>query len=156
MTSDFDFFEPPEFVTNNGTDWFPCMALKLLYKLDTYRCLTGEGFLVSKHDSALGRYLGPENESTHNVDYWGEVLAVDGFPANMDCREEANHRIQLARGCGFTGIGLYPDWHGGPGLHLDVRPTREPGDPATWGYVLEGNQYVEVTLHKALEQWRTR
>lgn len=144
---DLRFFDESEF-----GDSLHVMSLRLLVLLDAFRFRSGQPFKISPHERALARYDGDASESAHNVDCWGECLAVDGFSHGMKTQANARHRIELARALGFTGIGLYPHWQLDdsefPGLHLDCRPNAEPGAPATWGGMPKkrgrGQRYISL------------
>lgn len=142
MTLDY-FNRKTEFI-RNGTNWFPLMSKELIVKLDLLRYRWGRPIHISLNEDAIGRELGQEDSSKHNFDKWGEVLAIDVFPerigtANQDAFNA--YFFQLAKECGFRGIGYYPDWEMQKGdkffkggFHLDVRRDREMGDPASWAF----------------------
>lgn len=66
------------------------------------------------------------------------------IPRGPDMAEPAEGRrlVEVARLCGFGGIGVYRGWHPYPGMHLDVRPLKPDGAPATWARI--GNDYVAL------------
>lgn len=141
------YFKPSEF-----REWLPSMSPRLLTLLDVMRHIMGLPFQISPHPKSLGRHLGPSAQSEHNLDYWGEVLAVDGFFIGVYTRAEAEAVVAHAEKLGFTGIGVYPEWTNAEGkrqvgFHLGVRPTRDMGDPAMWGW-LGGKQ---ISISAALE-----
>lgn len=130
-------FKPEEF-----REFWPLMSHELLFKLDAFRGYLPRGWTVhiSPHPDALGRYLGPDNESQHNIDRWGEVRASDVFIRNAELEyistfEERQIAEAAARRAGFTGIGIYVDTVPGNMMHLDVRQDRGVSDPATWSRV---------------------
>lgn len=128
-------FEAEEF-----RSWSDDMSPRLITMMDVLRFMSGHPIEVSAHDMALGRELGRDAESEHNVDHWGEVLAMDGFVTGVYYREQAEGIVDLSRKIGFTGIGVYTDTRNNRGepqvmFHWGVRPTRNMGDPATWGRV---------------------
>lgn len=143
------YFKPSEF-----GDWHGVMSPRLLVLLDTFRHKWGASVKISPVDGALGRHMGKEAQSLHNVDVYGEVRAADIFPYGMDSKEDMERAIKLAKDLGFTGIGVYPAWRPSPGLHLDVRTDKRPGHPAMWGAIRSGvsgtQEYVSMKL--ALEQ----
>lgn len=147
------YFKPFEFGPSQyrTEDWWHEMCPRLLVLLDTFRFQWGRRVRISNNAVALGRKLGLDSISQHNFDRWGEVRAADCFPDGLVYREDARFAIYLARELGFTGIGLYPHWNGGVGLHLDTRRDRQPGDPALWGAVNgpKGEQQY-VSLETAL------
>ena len=128
------YFKPVEF-----GGWYPQLASELKKKLDKFRELTGEPVMISPVVGAVGRHAGPDNQSAHNIDYWGEVLAVDIFPKInglfITTLEQLEIAYKAARDAGFTGIGLYTDTKPGFMLHVDVRPTRTSDDPALWSRI---------------------
>ncbi len=127
-------FKPHEF-----RGWFDAMNPDLLERLDRFRRLLDAPVMVSPAAGALGRHLGPDSNSQHNVDVWDEVRAVDVMP-HLPI-EEMSRAFDLAVEAGFTGIGLYPDWRPQWGMHLDVRADRCIDDPALWsGLRINGRQ----------------
>jgi hypothetical protein len=102
---------------------------------------------ISLAPGAVGRNFGPDVDSQHNFDRWGEVRAVDVFVEGVDSKAQASRVLDIATSVGFTGVGVYPDWKnndGDPqvGFHLDVREVREMGVPAMWGRL--GQDYVSA------------
>jgi len=100
----------------------------------------GSAIEISASGAALGRNLGRDKLSEHNVDHWGEVLAVDCFISGVYSRQQAEGVAHEATAIGFTGIGVYSDTHNNRGeeqvmFHLGVRPNEDMGSPATWGRV---------------------
>lgn len=140
MTGQLDYFEDDEF-----QGWAPQMAAELKVKTDLFRHLWGAPVRVSPAAGAVGRHGG--GASQHNIDRWGEVLAVDLLPSGIRTREDAHRAIETARQCGFRGIGFYPHWNPSPGLHVDTRRGRKMADPALWGGVAtpEGQKYVSLS-----------
>lgn len=135
------FFEPKEF-----RGWYNRLNPRLLFVSDLFRAHWGKAVLVSPSPGALGRY-GGDSMSSHNVDRWGWLNATDFMPQGMVTRKDAERAIECAKMAGATGIGIYPFWSPYAGIHLDVRPDREPLDPATWGRVernVGNNGYVSV------------
>jgi hypothetical protein len=120
-------------------EWYGEMSPRLLTMLDILRYQIGLVIEISGNDSALGRKLPEDKESEHNINHWGEVLAVDCFVGKNTTQRDARKIISTAKAIGFTGIGVYPFWTNNKGVkqcgfHFGVRPTRKMGDPATWGY----------------------
>lgn len=120
--------------------WADEMSPRLVTMLDVLRHMCGHPVEISDNDASLGRELGQGSQSTHNVDVWGQVLAADVFVSGVHYREQVEYVVDLARQIGFTGIGVYTDTSNNRGraqamLHLDVRPTHDMGQPATWGRV---------------------
>ena len=129
------YFLPGEF--GNWLDW---MHPALLYALDAARHALNVPLKISTANGALGRHMGNAH-SMHNVDKLGYCFAADlilpvGFPLG--------DAFDLVRRAGVvSGLGIYPDWNQGPGLHLDVRHlsgwNQTPGatvkQPATWSAV---------------------
>lgn len=149
------YFKPHEF-----RGWWDRMDPALLVLLDRFRArlsvLTpdpgGVEVKVSPHPRAIGRHDGPEDDSKHNVDHWGRVLAVDVMPQLG--RQYRRNAVGIAIDTGFTGVGVYPDWEPHWGLHLDARPGREPGNPATWSgiKIWDRDEQRMVQVYRALEQ----
>lgn len=121
-------------------EWYGDMSVRLLVMLDVLRHWVGSPISISPVKGALGRNQGLNSESAHNVDRWGEVLAADVFIKGVYLRSQADAVVEAAKKIGFTGIGVYPDWVNAKGetqvgFHFDVRPTRDPNNPAAWGRV---------------------
>lgn len=133
-------------------EWAGLMSPRLIALLDVLRYRLGSAIHISLHPKSLGRRNGPDSESAHNVDYWGEVLAADFFVSGVYYREQAEAVIQELRELGFTGMGVYTGTSNNRGepqvmFHADVRPVRKMGDPAEWGRI-DGKM---TTLYKALQ-----
>jgi len=121
-------------------DWAEEMSPRLVTMLDVLRFRLGSPIEVSGSEYALGRELGRGKMSEHNIDEWGEVLAVDCFVHGVYSRAQAEAVAYEAKAIGFTGIGVYSDTHNNSGedqvmFHLGVRPNELMGSPATWGRV---------------------
>ena len=128
-------FEAEEF-----REWSEDMSARLVTMLDVLRFKLGSPIAVSASEYALGRNLGRNELSEHNVDEWGEVLAVDCFISGVYNRIQAEAVAHEAEAIGFTGIGVYSDTHNNQGqeqvmFHLGVRPNEDMGSPATWGRI---------------------
>jgi len=137
-----NYFKPIEF-----REWYDLMSPRLLTMADVYRHLMDQAIEISAHPDSLGRRLGIHSKSAHNVDYWGECLAIDCFIKGVTTQDDARQAFQLAKRIGFTGIGVYPGWTNNYGVnqvgfHLDVRPTAKMGSPSTWGRV--GGKMVDI------------
>lgn len=121
--------------------WWAWMHPALLHALDFAREVLDAPLKISATNGALGRHLQGE-KSMHNVDRLGYVMAADVIlPPSMPLRDA----YMLVKHAGVaSGIGLYPDWNQGPGLHLDVRhlsawnetKTASLRQPATWSGVM--------------------
>lgn len=137
------YFDAEEF-----REWADDMSVRLVTLLDVLRHMSGRIIEISAHADALGRELGHGDWSAHNLDRWGEVLAVDCFVSGVYYREQAEAVVDLARRIGFTGIGVYTDTRNNRGedqvmFHFDVRPYRDMGTPSTWGRVAgEGTSLI--------------
>ena len=121
-------------------EWSDDMSARLITMLDVLRFRLGRPIAISASSYALGRNLGRGKMSEHNIDHWGEVLAVDCFISGVCNRAQAEAVVYEATSIGFTGIGVYSDTHNNRGeeqvmFHLGVRPTEMMGSPATWGRV---------------------
>ena len=100
--------------------WFDVMDKELLEKLDELREKLGSPISISPAEGAVGRRLGPDRRSYHNLDYHGVVKAVDVMPAT----DNIQRAFRLAKAVGFCGIGIYVDTKPRKMLHLDVRPKQ--------------------------------
>ena len=121
-------------------EWSDDMSPRLVTMLDVLRFRLGRPIAISASEYALGRNLGRGKMSEHNIDEWGEVLAVDCFISGVYSRAQAEAVVYEAEGIGFTGIGVYSDTHNNQGddqvmFHLGVRPNEDMGSPATWGRI---------------------
>lgn len=121
------YFSPDEF-----GPWYPQVSAALLQKIDAFRERWGAPVRISPAEGAIGRHGGESSKSQHNVDYWGEVRALDVFPMvpnglggyrYMKTLEERQRAVELARAVGFVGIGVYVDTVPGNMLHVDVRES---------------------------------
>lgn len=81
-------------------------------------------------------------------------MAADILPKNLHRDDNPYKAIQAAKLSGFTGIGIYPHWtlngKTAGGLHVDIRTTHHPADPATWGGIKFEGQQTYVSLNEAL------
>jgi len=121
-------------------EWSDDMSPRLVTMLDVLRFRLGRPIEISASEYALGRNLGRNELSEHNIDEWGEVLAVDCFISGVYNRAQAESVVYEAEGIGFTGIGVYSDTDNNQGddqvmFHLGVRPNELMGSPATWGRI---------------------
>ena len=128
------------FTQEEFREWAEDMSPRLVTMLDVFRFRIGRPIAISASEYALGRNLGRGQMSEHNVDEWGEVLAVDCFIRGVYKRAQAEAVAHEAEGIGFTGIGVYSDTRNNQGqeqvmFHLGVRPNEDMGSPATWGRI---------------------
>jgi len=132
------------FISQEFRGWYWRMDSRLLALLDDFRDRLGEPVIVSPAQGALGRHLGMHSKSWHNVDVRGAVRAIDiMIPGITEMSYSvAQDLIGIAQRVGFGGIGVYPDWHPLPGMHLDVRPQRN-GIATTWARRRDG-AYMSV------------
>ena len=141
-------FNPRTEFKRDGVNWFPLMDPRWLVLADAARNTLGVAVHISGHPRALGRRMGRDAQTRHNVERWGTVQAGDVFVEGVYTREQAEHVVTVLLEVGFTGVGVYPDWTNNQGkrqvgFHADVRKA----DLSTWGYV----NGQEVSLEKALE-----
>ena len=127
-----------------GDDLERMDPLQLLY-IDEFRNRWGASCSVKD----LGRTTG---NGFHNYVKHGAVKATDLRPEGMNSSIDLRRAFDIAVDIGFTGIGLYPEWASGPGIHLDIgeRPGRGRGNPARWSarYNEKGKQIYEG-IHEA-------
>lgn len=140
------YFKPSEF----GNDW-PVIAPALKDCLDAFRADWGAPVRISPRKGALGRRLGPEEMSGHNIDRWGTVMAADVFPAGMDTPDDMARAVSCAKTAGATGVGLYTDTSPSKMMHLDVRPDRTPDNPRYWSRVEVEEDGEKVKVYQAIE-----
>lgn len=100
--------------------WYDLMDEELLLKLDELRDRLGSPISISPAEGAIGRRMGSQKRSYHNLDFHQYVKAIDVMPATDDLTKV----FRLAKAVGFGGIGIYPHWKPRHGLHLDVRPKQ--------------------------------
>ena len=130
--------------------WYDKMSPELLVKLDVLRHQWGRPIRISPAPGAVGR--DDDSQSQHNWGRWGEVRAVDVFPIGVVTEDDAERFALVATDCGFRGVGLYSHWSPSIGFHLDVRPDKDIGYPATWGAVnSELGKQKYVTMAEAME-----
>ena len=110
------------------------MSPHLLNVLDNFREDWGDRVFISTHPQALGRRLGPNSHSQHNVDLWGQVRAADLFPDGMNTPDDFARAYECAKSAGASGVGIYTDTTS-PMIHLDVRQSTTPDNPAKWSRV---------------------
>jgi len=107
--------------------WWQQMAPVQLQMLEKFARGWKELVLVSPAKGAVGRNLGPDARSAHNVDKWGAVFATDVFPLKLEGAEGIQRALTLAKAAGATGFGVYTDVHRAGlralMLHLDTRPS---------------------------------
>lgn len=130
--------------------YFELISPRLLVLLDLFRFRWGGPVDISPAPGAVGRYVGPDKGSDHNIDKWGEVRAVDVMPRGLATVYDMRRAVELARDCGFTAIGIYPHWRPSAGLHLGVREGRKMGEPAMWGAVRKNGRQTYTTWHEAM------
>ena len=128
------------FSSEEFREWADDMSPRLITMLDVLRFKLGSPIEISLSEYALGRNLGRNELSEHNIDEWGEVLAVDCFISGVYSRQQAEGVAHEATAIGFTGIGVYSDTRNNQGqeqvmFHLGVRPNELMGSPATWGRI---------------------
>jgi len=128
------------FSSEEFREWADDISPRLVTMLDVLRFRLGSAIETSNSKYALGRELGRDDLSEHNIDHWRSVLAVDCFISGAYNRVQAEAVVYEAEGIGFTGIGVYSDTHNNKGeeqvmFHLGVRPNELMGAPATWGRV---------------------
>ena len=75
-------------------EWAEDMSPRLVTMLDVLRFRLGSAIEISASEYALGRELGRNDLSEHNVDHWGEVLAVDCFVSGVYNRALIINRMQ--------------------------------------------------------------
>lgn len=138
-------FAAPEF-----RDWLDNINPRLLVMIDLLRWRWGDSIKVSPVKGSIGRHKG-DSESSHNVDYWGQVNAIDLFPASLQTKDDCWKFVEMATNLGFTGIGIYPDAKPSIMAHVDVRPTADYGQPATWGALRSDSGWDYVALHDAID-----
>lgn len=139
-----------EFKNKHG-DWWPLMSPRWLVLADVLRFRIGRAIWISNSNYALGRRLSTSDQSEHNVNFWDYCLAGDVFIDEIFTQAQARKIVALATELGFTGIGVYADTTNNFGqaqvmFHLGVRPTRNMGDPATWGRVAGEYTDIETAL----------
>lgn len=156
------FFKPAEFWRedkyHNPVNWYEKTHPKLLYAIDLLRwrwsdyCGDDTPIRISPHGQAIGRQLGHDSVSDHNIDRWGLVRGIDLMPVGLSSAQDAAVLRALAVECGIDAIGIYPDWAPAPGIHVGIRPERDPGDPALWGAIRQNGEQVYTAWTVAAEK----
>lgn len=114
----------------------PFLSTGLLYSLDEFRAKLGRPVMISEAPGALIRF-DTDSESQHVFGRAGDIV----LPEGPDLQTAYN----VAKTCGFRGIGVYPDWYI-PGLHLDTRP----GPFAHWAGIKKDGQQQYVSIHQVI------
>lgn len=114
----------------------PFLAVGLLYRLDNFREALGKPVAISKAAGSLIRF-DIDSESQHVFGRAADIV----LPEGPDIQTAYN----VAKSCGFTGIGVYPDWYI-PGLHLDIRP----GNFAKWAGVKVNGKQEYVSIYQVI------
>ena len=102
--------------------------------IDKVRELWGSPISVSQATGAVGRTYG---NGYHNHTKHGKIYAVDLLPSNLNTQADARRFFDVATkaaealGIEQWGIGIYPKWNSGVGIHLDTGQRGKEG-PATW------------------------
>ena len=114
--------------------YYDDLSTALLFALDQFRHEWGAPVRISPAEGAIIRRLGPDKTSGHNIDKWGQGLALDIMPEGMETAEDRKRAFDIATRVGFLGVGIYPDWKPSPGLHVDmkIRSGRSLGNPGRW------------------------
>ena len=107
------------FKSNEFSGWYESLSADLKEKLDSLRSEWNAPIYVSKANGAIGRK--DDSNSYHNINKHGCVMAVDIFPRYCYSADDVRRFRKIAEQVGFTGIGVYPNWSGGIGFHVDVR-----------------------------------
>ena len=77
------------FSSEEFREWSDDMSPRLVTMLDVLRFRLGRPIAISASEYALGRNLGRNELSEHNVDEWGEVLEI----GRASCRERVYSRV---------------------------------------------------------------
>ncbi len=135
-------------------EWVDLMSPVQVNRLDKLSLM--HPFVISSNDGSLGRRLGEQDNSKHNVDYWGEVLATDIFPIG---KFDPLLFYQYIIDAGFKGIGFYPYWESTQikdvmlvgGFHVDSRPQQRL---STWAQLERKGSYVSI--HEGFEYYNKK
>ena len=85
------------FTQEEFREWSEDMSPRLVTMLDVLRFRLVRPIAISASEYALGRNLGRGKMSEHNVDEWGEVLAVDCFIGGVYNRAQVEAVVYEAR-----------------------------------------------------------
>lgn len=145
---ELQYFVPSEF-----RQWYDNMSPRLLVMMDILRHTLGSRIYISKNEDSLGRELGYQDESQHNIDRWAEVRAGDFFVEHVYFKTQVSSVVEEMKRIGFTGIGVYPGTQNNSGkmqpmFHGDVRTNKAMGSPSTWGRVNGEYVSIDVALNK--------
>lgn len=133
--------------------WYDLMDPMQLELLNKFRHAWGGPVLVSPLSAGVGRRMGPDAKSFHNVDRYGVVKATDIMPSNFKTKEDFKRGFEIAKDVGFLGIGIYPDWNPSAGMHVDVgrRAGRFQGNPAKWSAFKVNGVQTYFPIDKAFQ-----
>jgi hypothetical protein len=120
------------------------LASGLLVKLDAFADALGKPVMVSPAKGSMIRWFGQAEAGVKYDQHWFGTAIDVMLPDGPDLQTA----FGVAERIGFTGIGVYPDWHPYPGMHLDIRHDREPLNPATWAGILENGKQVYVQVQR--------
>ena len=79
-------------------EWSDDTSARLVTMLDVLRFRLGSAIEISASEYALGRNLCRGKMSEHNIDEWGEVLAVDCFIGGVYNRAQVEAVVYEATG----------------------------------------------------------
>lgn len=130
------YFRPEEFGSS-----LPLMDTRLLLALDAFRAALKKPITVSPAVGALLRPWAPGSEH-----FYGRAADIM-FPQGPSLARAYETALELRL---FSGLGVYPDWKPYPGMHVDVRPTRDPSDPARWAGVQRDGKQIYVGIGEGL------
>lgn len=126
-------------------EW-PFLAVDLMQRADMFAMEVskrGSRVVVSPVPGAMLRW-DKEGEGEGKTEHrYGRAIDVmiDGPTTLAECRD-------IAKEVGFSGIGVYPDWRPCKGCHLDIRPGRALGNPATWAGIKQDGKQVYVAIER--------
>ena len=117
------------------------MDTTLLLFIDEFRHRWGAPVSVSKAQGAVGRTYG---NGFHNYKKHGKVMAVDIIPSGLRTKADFRRALRILSeiraefGIEHWGLGLYPKWNSGVGLHVDVGNRGKADGFAAWSALPTG------------------
>ena len=111
------------------------MARPTLLLLDEARHRWGRPIHVSKNPHAVGRTYG---KGYHNYELHGKVYAVDVIPEGLETQADARRFRKILEeiveeyNIPDWGLGIYPKWESGVGIHIDTGDRGKDSGFASW------------------------
>lgn len=118
------------------------MDTDLLLFIDEFRHRWGKPVAISQAPGAVGRTYG---NGFHNYVLHGKIKAVDVFPEGLVTKADTDRALNILKQIRkeyeilHWGVGIYPKWSGGVGLHVDVGDRDKDSGFASWSALPDEN-----------------